>query len=263
MTGFNEDLISAITCFQKQHGLDTDGLVGPATHRRLETNREAHQRVRTTGILCNGKHVPLDWRSMKMDLLKPGTHKEVKNERVPTMIVTHWDAALSAASCKKILEKRNISTHFVIDNDGTIFQLLDCNHIGWHAGNRKVNKASIGIDFSNAYYTRYGTTYEKRGFGTRPTLTDSVVHGRKLKPHLGYYPVQIEAYKKLVLTLCSYYDIEFNYPMREDGTLLTGVHDPAVKANFNGVVCHYHLTRKKIDTAGLPLDTIINELKNQ
>jgi len=262
MTGFNEDLISAIARFQDEHGLEPDGMVGPITHRRLEANREAHHQPRTSGILCHGKYVPLDWRSLKTDYLKPGTHKEVKRERSPTMIVTHWDAALSAASCKKILEKRNISTHFVIDNDGTILQLLDCNHIAWHAGNRRVNNASIGIDFSNAYYTKYNDTYEKRGFGKRPVLEDSVVHGITLKPHLGYYPIQIEAYKKLISTLCSYYDIELNYPMNEDGSLLTGVHQPAVRGRFNGVTCHYHLTRKKIDTAGLPLDDIINELKN-
>ena len=65
-----------------------------------------------------------------------------------------------------------------------------------------------------------------------------------------------------LLTLCSYYDIELNYPMKSDGSLLTGVCEPAARARFNGVVCHYHLTRKKIDTAGLPLDTIINSLKN-
>ena len=47
---------------------------------------------------------------------------------------------------KRVLEKRGISTHFVIDNDGTIVQLVDCNDIAWHAGNRKVNNASIGID---------------------------------------------------------------------------------------------------------------------
>ena len=89
MAGFNDDLITAIASFQRQHGLEVDGLVGPVTHRRLETNREAHHQARTSGILCHGKYVPLDWRSLKTDFLKPGTHKEVTKERSPTMIVTH------------------------------------------------------------------------------------------------------------------------------------------------------------------------------
>ena len=100
--------------------------------------------------------VPIEWdKKVKISLLKEGTYKKVKNRRTPTMAVTHWDVCLSADSCKRVLEKRGISTHFVIDNDGTIVQLVDCNDIAWHAGIRKVNNVSIGIDFSNAYYTKY------------------------------------------------------------------------------------------------------------
>ena len=35
-----------------------------------------------------------------------GPYKKYNGTRKPRMIVTHWDAATSAASCKKILEKR-------------------------------------------------------------------------------------------------------------------------------------------------------------
>ncbi len=116
------------------------------------------------------------------------------------MIVTHWDATTSAEKCKRVLQARKISTHFCIDNDGVIHQYVDTNNIAYHAG--RVNKYSIGIDFSNAYYTKYNKWYEKNGFGERPILKDSRVHGIRLKPHLGYYKVQIEAYKKLVKVFC-------------------------------------------------------------
>ena len=51
-----------------------------------------------------------------------------------------------------------------------------------------------------------------------------------------------------------------NEPIDSDGDLLTKVFQPAVKGVYEGVVCHYHLTRKKIDTAGLELDKIIHEI---
>ena len=174
------------------------------------------------------------------------------------MIVTHWDVCTSAEKCKRVLEARGISTHFCIDNDGIIYQYLDTNDVGWHAG--KVNNYSIGIDFSNAYYTKYNSIYKKRGFPERPILKDSQVHGIKLKPHLGYYKVQIEAYKRLVKTISRHYDIPLVVPTADDGELMTGVHNSAASGKFKGIVCYYHLTRKKIDCAGLELKKIIDSL---
>ena len=87
------------------------------------------------------------------------------------------------------------------------------------------------------------------------------MHGVKLKPHLGYYGIQIEAYKRLVNTLCKHYDIPLSVPTTEDGErLLEGVDQEASKGKFEGVVCHYHLTRKKIDCAGLKLKEIVDSL---
>jgi len=260
-TKFDSHLLEGIIEFQEVHDLVPDGLVGELTYRRANTNREAFSKS-ASRILCNGRLVSIDWPRVKIDLLKGGTYKEQTKPRHPSMIVTHWDVCLSAASCKRVLEKRGISTHFVIDNDGTIVQLVDCNNIGWHAGIRKVNNSSIGIDFSNAYYTKYQKTYVERGHGPRPILRDSVVHGINLKTHLGYYPEQIKAYKALLKFLNGQYDINLACPTK-DGKLLTGVYSPAAKASYNGVVCHYHLTRKKIDTAGLELSKIIREINEQ
>jgi len=277
-TQFDQFLIESIKGFQRDHGLEVDGMCGPATYRRAYTvveNRIANQDKApnclqlkgpsipvTNHILCNGKETVIEWHKVKIDPIKSGCYKEVKKERHPAMIVTHWDAALSAASCKSILEKRKISTHFVIDNDGTIVQLLDTNHIGWHAGIRAVNNVSIGIDFSNAVYEKYNKTYEKRGFGPRPVIEGWKVHGRTVKPFLGYYSVQISAYKALLKALCSHHGIELECPLNEDGSLNTTVDKNASKGKFKGIVNHYNLTKKKWDTLGLELDKITEELKN-
>lgn len=259
LTDFNEELLDEIVKFQVDHDLKPDGLVGPVTFRRLLASRElaeVEQEASENFLLIDGRHVPIEWDT-KIDLIKPGAFKRSRKTRKPNMIVTHWDACTSAASCKRVLEARNISTHFCIDNDGIIYQYLDTNDIGWHAGG--VNSRSIGVDFSNAYYTKYNSVYTKRGFSKRPVLKNSYVHGRKLKPHLGYYGIQIEAYKKLLEVLCKHYDIPLQAP-EEDGKLLTRVHSDAASGKFNGVVCHYHVTRKKIDCAGLELKKILDSL---
>tara|TARA_R110002074_G_scaffold154998_1_gene310680 strand:- start:1365 stop:2225 length:861 start_codon:yes stop_codon:yes gene_type:complete len=259
LSDFDNELQDEIVKFQVEHNLKPDGLVGPITFRRLVADRELQLEDKKSEnyILIDGQPVPIGW-DVEIDLIKPGAYKKYSKTRKPKMIVTHWDACTSASSCKRVLEARDISTHFCIDNDGVIYQYLDTNDIGWHAG--KVNSYSIGVDFSNAYYTKYNSIYKKRGFGERPVLKDSIVHGVKLKPHLGYYPVQIEAYKYLIRTLARHYKIPLIVPMTADGSLLKKVDPGAAKGRFKGIVCHYHLTRGKIDCAGLELKKIIDSL---
>jgi hypothetical protein len=277
---FDDTLVENIEKFQEEHDLQVDGLCGPVTYRRVVTARQALMELAMSNyeskinnlenkkkIICEGKGVEIEWDKVVNlanfeSLELPQNCYRYQKERTPTMIVTHWDAALSAKSCFSILKNRGISSHFVIDNDGTIYQMVDTCNVGWHAGNRKVNNVSIGIDFSNAYYAKYQNYYVRKGFGPRPVLEDSVVHGVKLNKHLGYYPVQVEAYKALVKCLSDQYDIPLVCPLDDEGAVSTSVHEDAKNATFKGVVSHYHLTRRKIDCAGLPLEKILSEIRN-
>ena len=143
--------------------------MGEVTFRRVHTNKEAFPSS-DKRILCNGAMVPIEWDKVKISLLKEGTYKKVKNRRTPTMAVTHWDVCLSADSCKRVLE-RGISTHFVIDNDGnnSTAGLTAMTSRGMPVLERLII-VSIGIDFSNAYYTKYQSNYIKNGHGPRPVL---------------------------------------------------------------------------------------------
>ena len=95
----NEELIEKITDFQKEHDLTPDGLCGPMTYARALTQREANQD--TDYIVCNGEAVTIGWdktinlfheNSKRLPL---NCYKSVVEDRTSTMIVTHWDAALS------------------------------------------------------------------------------------------------------------------------------------------------------------------------
>jgi len=255
LTVFDLELIDCVKMFQAFHDLKADGMVGPATFRRILSTRDLEEPENY--ILVNGERVEIDW-DVKIDLMPTSCFRTWRNERKPKMIVTHWDATTSAEKCKRVLQARNISTHFCIDNDGIIYQYVDTNNAAWHAGG--VNNYSIGVDFSNAYYLKYNDYYEKKGFNKRPVCVGSVVHGVKLRSHLGYYPVQIEAYKKLIRTLCEQYDIPIQTPMLDDGVASTGVVKDAVRKKYKGIICHYHVSRNKIDCAGLDLKLIVDQL---
>ena len=105
------------------------------------------------------------------------------------------------------------------------------------------------------------SVYTKKGLGQRPLLSNSTVHGRKLPTHMGYYPIQIQAYTALIRFLCETYGIPLDYPKDDEGFLCTTVHKQSADNKFAGVVNHYNLTKNKIDTAGLRLDKIINNIR--
>jgi hypothetical protein len=277
--GFDNKLTENIKEFQERHGLKQDGLCGPTTFRRITLQREGSRQVNRrplrarpdTGdnhIICNGERLAIDWKTVSIHddknyALPDSCYRNYKpHKRNVKMIITHFDVCLSAASCKKVLQKKGISSHFSIDNDGTIYQMVDPQHEAWHAGKRAVNRAAIGIDISNAYYTKYQSWYRRKGHGNRPVLRDVEVHGRKLKECLGFYPKQIEAYKVLVKTLCEYYGIPLKMPMDSSGKVLRAVDRSVLRGKFNGIANHFHVTRGKIDTANLDWDQVLSDLNN-
>ncbi len=282
----DEDLVKAVKRWQKDKGLTQDGLVGPMTYRRIWTEREAeisdykpssplYSRVSNRcddqkHIVHNGKFLEIDWPDVVLWdepnglKIKSGNYYDYSGEedREPTMFVNHWDVCLSAESCAKVLNRRGISVHFCIDNDGTIYQLLDTQHGAWHCSNGKGNKKSVGVEVSNGYYTKYQSWYEKNGFGPRPVQENAWVHDRKLDPFLDFYPAQIKALQALWAAIHKGLDIPLEYPKNSKGHVDIGVNRSCTRATFKGFCNHYNFTRGKIDCAGLDLPTLLDELKD-
>jgi len=151
----------------------------------------------------------------------------------------------------------------MIDNDGTIYQALDTQHGAWHAGGRRWNASSIGVEISNAYYPKYQNKYVSRGLGARPIWDDAVVHGSKQKPFMGFYDVQIQALKALYKAVHKATGIPLETPLGDDGEMLTTVSKEAAANKFKGFISHFHLTKRKIDCAGLDIKKILEEIKNE
>jgi hypothetical protein len=256
--------------FQKSLGLEADGLCGPSTYRRIYTHREANiddYEPKGEHIVYNGEFFPIKWdKVVTWDeagglRLNKDTYNDYsgKEPRDISMFVNHWDVCLNSKSCASVLNKRKVSVHFCIDNDGTIYQLIDMQHRAWHAGNSIVNTKSVGVEISNAFYTKYQDWYTKR-HGPRPVVSDAVVHGRTLETHLGFYPVQLEALKALWKAVHEACGVPLSAPMTPDG-LDTGVNLDVSKGRFSGFFNHYNITSKKIDCAGLQIDKMLEDIK--
>ena len=270
---FNDDLIEAIEKYQKSKGLTADGLCGPGTYRRVYTDRQESiedfrpntKNNKESFIIYNSEYFDIKWPKVKLWFEGDGFRmrkgfKRMTEKRDPSFFVCHWDVCLSSKSCYKVLENRGLSVHFLIDNDGTIYQTMDINDVAYHAGSRTWNNKSIGVEISNAYYPKHQDWYKRNVGEERPLITDAVVHGKKLDPFTGFYPQQRDALKALMRAVNKATGIPLQAPLDRSKSTNTTVSKKAASGRFEGFMSHYHLTNRKIDCAGLDLKKLLKEV---
>lgn len=232
------------------------------THAQIEMHES-----RNRSIICNGKKVPIEWSKVVLWNEEGGLKCEEEQyrkrlrPRKPRMFVIHWDVCLSSRSMAKVLKDRGLSVHFAIDNDGTIYQLMDTQHVAWHA--KGVNNHSVGVEISNAVHLRFQKEYQALGFPKRPFVLKDVVHGKEMKPYTGFYPEQVRALKALTKALHKGLGIPYKTPLDSNGNLLRAVDKRVVGRTFAGVVGHYHITKEKRDPGNLALDEMCADLAKE
>ena len=271
----NELLVKEIRKWQKINGLTADGLCGPTTHRRVYTERcskiddfesNLTPEKEDAHLVYRGNFIPVAWSKVVLWSEPAGLKINSKNyrsyfeKRKINSFVNHWDVCLNSKSCVNVLNNRGLSVHLVIDNDGTIYQLCDINHLCHHAGG-KVNATSIGVEIANAYYPKYQKWYVKKGFGERPLITGETCHGSSMKDFMGFYPVQLQALQALWHSIHKGVGIPLECPVDDDGNTLKTTNAKCARGTFKGFVSHYHITRKKIDCAGLDIAKLLEEIK--
>ena len=274
---FDDKLVRAIKKWQRARGLSADGLCGPTTFRRVWTERQSEiDELKPSNpqysnyLVYNSDFIPIEWDKVVLWSERGGLSAKTGNyydysgrpKRNIRLFVNHWDVCLSSKACNDVLRKRGVSVHFLIDNDGTIYQTMDMQHGAWHAGTSRVNRASVGVEISDAYYPKYQNWYKRNGFGERPLVEDAWVHGSKLDPFLGFYPIQIEAAKALWKAIEPATNVVFKTPLNQFGKTETKYVQDVVYGKFAGFVSHYHCSKKKIDCAGLDIKNLIDEVEN-
>lgn len=190
--------------------------------------------------------------------------------------VLHFDVAGVSRNCFKTLhDARDLSVHFMLDLDGTIYQTLDLKERAWHATSS--NNRSVGVEIANM--GAYGSPtakpleewYKKDDKGrTEITIPAAVGPNPERTPHFVGHPVrrdpvegviqghnlyqydytkkQYKALAKLTATLCTIFpQIVCDYPREADGKLMTHKLPGADLKQYKGVLGHYHIQTDKVD----------------
>jgi N-acetylmuramoyl-L-alanine amidase len=205
--------------------------------------------------------------------------------------VIHFDVAGISRTCFKVLQdNRDLSVHFMLDLDGTLYQTLDLKERARHATTS--NNRSVGIEIANmgAYGNKEknplakwykkdargrviitipeaaGPNPERRrhfiGRPARRELIAGKVQGEALYQY-DFTPQQYKALAKLTATLCVIFPkLKCDYPREADGKLMTHKLPGNELRNYEGVLGHYHVQTNKVDPGpALQWDYVIGEAR--
>ncbi|HUQ04859.1 MAG TPA: N-acetylmuramoyl-L-alanine amidase [Kofleriaceae bacterium] len=216
-------------------------------------------------------------RGLRRYALRPSLRR-LKDPKHPPMeavqksikkFVLHHDGLDSSRLCWEVLHnERGLSCHFLIDNDGTIFQTLDLAYMGFHAA--KYNIDSIGVEFCNrGDYKKDTAFYSKRGLKRTTKLC-------KINNHTieawDFTPEQYLAMIELAAVLVRHLpELPLEYPTEPGsskpywGTLgpVDALGDSFPAMDFRGYIAHYHLTTRKWDPGPFDFKEFIDKLRGQ
>lgn len=161
--------------------------------------------------------------------------------------VIHFDGMYSSEGCFHVLQnERGLSCHFLLDNDGTIYQTLDLAYAGFHAS--EYNPISIGVEMCNRGDAKKWPTYydNKAKFPHAREPRPCQVHGYKM---LGwdYTQPQYDSLRRLARALTKILpNLPVEYPQKAPGVQSWELLAPNAWS-YAGYVGHYHLTTRKWD----------------
>lgn len=167
-------------------------------------------------------------------------------------IALHHDVTTCAKDTFNVLCTRGLSTHFVVNYDGALYQFMDCYHVAWATGDN--NTHSIAIDMNNPVYI---DTKDDPAAGLRD-IYQGKING-EVKTMLGYTEAQYETIIALIKAFISPVQVPGEEPwiplpilaencfppISENGEVINRLLRDSV--GFKGFLGHYHCSANKWD----------------
>ncbi len=161
-------------------------------------------------------------------------------------IILHHDATWNSQACFQVLRNRGLSTHLMIEADGTIFQPADLRESTWHAGGI-FNQIGVGIDLNNVATKELlvssdrGQAYQR---GRGGLFTNEINGGRLTST--GYTEAQYQSLCAVIVALHKVLPkIRLFPPLDASGEVINRkIHNAW---QFSGWLGHMHLSADKWD----------------
>lgn len=180
-------------------------------------------------------------------------------QKVICQFAIHHDGCGSSKTTFHVLhDERGLSVHFLIDNDGTIYQTLDLAHCAYHA--ERINGISIGVELCNRgrvsldgpkYYANRGQSRNIR------TIT---INNEKLEVW-DYTQEQYQAMIALGKALARLFpNLPQVYPQNM-GLLINSTIEDVEK--FSGYLGHFHVTPTKWDPGCFDFDKVMTQIRSK
>jgi len=178
-------------------------------------------------------------------------------QRIVRQLVVHHDGVDSSETCFHVLhDEKGLSAHFLIDNDGVIYQTLDLADMAFHATG--VNSASIGVEMCNRGLVSIDPNFYNTKSPTRKRAKPVLIHGESYEMW-EYTDEQYEALACLSAHLLRIFpNLPSVAPEDESGVISTKINQPQGFAGFLG---HYHVTKDKWDPGCFDFGRLITAIR--
>ncbi len=236
-------------CIRISHGSHT----GIFSRNRNKPNRYGHR----PGIGASMHSTNWNW--------SPDALKQCQN--LVTQFVVHYDGCLDSRMCMEVLHnERGYSCHFLIDNDGTIFQTLDLALMGFQS--KGFNSFTAGVEFANRgdvlrhpdqnpYYGRRLPAFKKRD----SQIDICKIHGHVLQVYR-FTEAQLRAFEELARSLrFALPNLPIDYPrdIKNPGQPSFDLIRNAKE--YKGYIGHYHQTKRKVDPGPFDFRGFCNKVR--
>jgi N-acetylmuramoyl-L-alanine amidase len=172
--------------------------------------------------------------------------------------IFHHDGCADSKMCWEVLHnERGLSCHFMVDNDGTIFQTIDLAFMAYHAA--EYNIPSIGVELSNRGETKIRDYYSKHG--QKREITTCRINGSKIET-FDFTPAQMISMRALCQALTRLLpNIPIEYPQEAPGVQSWNTLPDAF--SYKGYMGHYHCTARKWDPGPFNFKDFCEKLRGQ
>lgn len=205
-----------------------------------------------------GKIEVVKGKRYKSRLALGGTPDLAKLKKIVWQFALHHSGLYRSRDTYETLQQRGLSVHFILDDDGTLYQCLDVRERAYHIGTNNAMSVGIEIDSRAAagqHPDAYDEAHQKKyKVGPRRVKVDTI-HGMKMKG-FDYSDGQYATLVKLAKVLLEIFPlIKPDFKRDADGDIVkTELADPKA---YHGFICHFQVTRKKIDPISFDFDRFL------